>query len=75
MALLRQGGYWDAAHDGLMNADHLSLDLKGVKSAYNNICSDYHMIKVPSPRELNLLALLNLRHKGSCVLTISKTQF
>ena len=73
--LLRQGGYWDASRDGLMSADHLYLDLKRLESAHADLHSDYCITKIVSLKELDPLALLKLRLKGTCAFAVSETQF
>ena len=45
VTLLYEGGYWDAACDGLLSADHLYLDLKSLESAYLGCYHDFETTK------------------------------
>ncbi|KAK1958584.1 hypothetical protein LY78DRAFT_726532 [Colletotrichum sublineola] len=75
LMLLRQGGYWDAAHDGLLSAEHLLLDLKRLESSYLDFKHDFEITKTVSLRQIDPLALLNLRIKGKATFSLSENLF
>ncbi|KAF5027106.1 hypothetical protein F66182_818 [Fusarium sp. NRRL 66182] len=75
LTLLRPGGYWDAAHDALLSADHLLLDLKRLESAYLDSKHDFEIIKTTSLRQVDPLALLNIRIKGKATFSLTENLF
>ncbi|ORX93125.1 hypothetical protein BCR34DRAFT_647183, partial [Clohesyomyces aquaticus] len=76
ISAVKQGGYWDAAHDGLMSADHLFLDLKRLESAsLDGPSSDFDVSKTISLRQIDTMALLRLRLTGSTNFLLSEILF
>ncbi|KAK4182978.1 hypothetical protein QBC35DRAFT_545257 [Podospora australis] len=64
---LRPEGYWDSARGGLGAAQALYLDLKKMEAAYiQNPSYSFEITKSVSLRQINPLALLELRTTGTC---------
>ena len=71
-----QFGYWDAARDGLLAGEKLYLGLKQLEAAYQEKRGyDYEITKSISLRQINPLALLELRETGSCEFALSEILF
>ncbi|KAM0425895.1 hypothetical protein ACHAPT_008833 [Fusarium lateritium] len=76
ISLLRPGGYWDSSHDGLLAADHLHLDLKRLETAhFDGQDHDFEVSKTISLRQIDPLALLSLRLKGSASFSLNESLF
>ncbi|KAK3986939.1 hypothetical protein QBC44DRAFT_401619 [Cladorrhinum sp. PSN332] len=64
---LRPEGYWDSARSGLGAAQALYLDLKKMEAAYiQNPSHSFEITKSVSLRQIDPLALLELRTTGTC---------
>ncbi len=71
-----QFGYWDAARDGLLAGERLYLGLKQLESAYQEKRGyDYEVSKSISLRQINPLALLQLRETGTCEFALPEVLF
>ncbi|KAL7935827.1 hypothetical protein V8C35DRAFT_298338 [Trichoderma chlorosporum] len=73
--LLRPGGYWDTARDGLLSAENLYLDLKRLEAAYMEPIHDFEVTKVVSLRQIDPLALLKLRLKGTTTFSLTENLY
>ena len=68
--------YWDGGRKGLLSGEALCLDLKRMEMAYHeNNKREFELTKHVSLRQLNSLALLNLKATGSCEFTIPEWVF
>jgi hypothetical protein len=66
-----QFNYWDSGHQGLLSGESLHLDIKRMELAYYaNNKRELEMTQHVSLRQLDPLALLNLKITGSCTVTI-----
>ena len=66
-----QFNYWDTGHQGLLSGEALQLDIKRMELAYHdNNKRELELTKHVSLRQLDPLALLNLRIAGSCTVTV-----
>jgi hypothetical protein len=71
-----QAGYWDAGRDGLMSGERLYLALKQMEAAYaENRGHDYEITKDVSLRQLDPMALIQLKETGTCEFEIPETLF
>jgi Tc toxin complex TcA C-terminal TcB-binding domain len=71
-----QFGYWDVAHDGLMAGERLYVALKQLEAAYQEKRAyDYEVSKPISLRQVNPLALIQLKETGSCEFTLPEVLF
>ncbi len=71
-----QFGYWDAAHDGLLAGERLYIGLKQLEAAYQEKRGyDYEISKPISLRQVNPLALLQLRETGTCEFALPEVLF
>src|SRR5438874_961170 len=71
-----QFGYWDAAHDGLLSGERLYIALKQLEAAYQEKRAyDYEMSKPISLRQVNPLALIQLKETGTCEFTLPEVLF
>ncbi|KAF1961209.1 hypothetical protein CC80DRAFT_463941 [Byssothecium circinans] len=69
-------GYWNSARDGLQSGEQLYLALKQMESAYQDKRGhDFEIVKSISLRQINPLALLELREKGSCQIDLPEILF
>src|SRR5207302_11493381 len=69
-------GYWDSLRKGLLAGDQLSYDLKRLEVAYlDGNKREYEMTKHVSLRQVDPLALLQLRATGSCTFTMPEELF
>src|SRR5439155_495952 len=65
-----QFGYWDATHDGLLAGERLYNGLKQLEAAYQEKRGhDFEVSKSISLRQVNPLALMQLRDTGTCEFT------
>lgn len=63
--------YWDGGRKGLLSGDSLYLDLKRMELAYlENNKREYELNKHISIRQLNPLALMELKATGTCTIEI-----
>ena len=63
--------YWDAGHQGLLSGETLYLDIKQMELAYHDSNQrELEITRHVSLRQLDPVALLNLRITGSCTLTV-----
>jgi hypothetical protein len=71
-----QYGYWDPARDGLLAGERLYNGLKQLEAAYlEKRGHDFEITKSISLRQLNPLALVQLRETGSCEFTLPEILF
>lgn len=71
-----QFGYWDAAYDGLLAGERLYIGLKQLEAAYQEKRPyDYEIAKPISLRQINPMALLQLRENGSCEFVLPEVLF
>lgn len=71
-----QAGYWDTGRDGLLSGEQLFVGLKQLEAAYQNEPGyDYEITKHISLRQINPLALLELREKGKCEFSFPEVLF
>jgi hypothetical protein len=63
--------YWDGGRKGLLSGEALHLDLKRMEMAYHeNNKRELELIRNVSLRQLDPIALLNLKATGTCQVTI-----
>ncbi|MGB5930349.1 MAG: hypothetical protein WBH03_19345, partial [Cyclobacteriaceae bacterium] len=63
--------YWDGGRKGLLSGESLYLDLKRMELAYlENNKREYELTKHISVRQLNPLALLELKATGACTIEV-----
>jgi hypothetical protein len=66
-----QFNYWDSGRRGLLSGEALHLDVKRMEMAYHdNNKRELELTRHVSLRQLDPLALLNLKITGSCTVTI-----
>jgi len=66
-----QFNYWDSGHQGLTSGEALYLDVKRMELAYHDSNKrELEMTRHVSLRQLDPVALLNLRITGSCTITV-----
>lgn len=66
-----QFNYWDAGHKGLLSGEAIYLDLKRMEMAYHeNNKREFELTRHVSLRQLDPLALLELKVTGSCAISI-----
>jgi hypothetical protein len=71
-----QFGYWDAGRDGLLVGERLYLALKQLEAAYQEKRGyDFEITKQVSLRQLDPLALIQLRETGKCEFVIPEVLF
>jgi hypothetical protein len=71
-----QFGYWDTAHDGLLSGERLYIGLKQLEAAYmEKRGHDYEISRTISLRQVNPLALLQLRETGQCEFALPEVLF
>jgi Tc toxin complex TcA C-terminal TcB-binding domain len=71
-----QFGYWDPAYDGLLSGERLFNGLKQLEAAYQEKRGhDFEISKSISLRQLDPLALLQLRETGSCEFAVPEVLF
>ena len=69
-------GYWESNRDGLLSGERLFLGLKQLEAAYHdNRGYDFEVTKHVSLRQLNPLALFQLREKSSCQITLPEVLY
>jgi hypothetical protein len=71
-----QYGYWDAAYDGLLAGERLYVGLKQLEEAHQQKrAHDFEISKSVSLRQLNPLALIQLKESGSCEFALPEVLF
>lgn len=71
-----QFGYWDPAYDGLLAGERLYIGLKQLEAAYQEKRGyDYEVSKAVSLRQINPLALIQLRETGTCEFSLPEVLF
>lgn len=71
-----QFGYWDAGHDGLLAGEQLYVGIKQLEAAYQQDRGyDFEVSKNISLRQINPLALLQLRETGTCSFELPEVLF
>ena len=71
-----QFGYWDAGHDGLFSGERLYIGLKQLEAAYmEKRGHDFEVSKSISLRQINPLALIQLKEKGTCEFALPEVLF
>jgi Tc toxin complex TcA C-terminal TcB-binding domain/Neuraminidase-like domain/Salmonella virulence plasmid 28.1kDa A protein len=71
-----QFGYWDTAYDGLLSGERLYIGLKQLEAAYQEKRGyDYEVTKHVSLRQINPIALLQLRETGKCEFALPEVLF
>ncbi|NOU20142.1 MAG: hypothetical protein HOO91_21510 [Bacteroidales bacterium] len=71
-----QAGYFDAGRDGLLAGEQLYVGLKQLEAAYQNERGhDYEITKHISLRQINPLALIELRENGKCEFAFPEVLF
>ncbi len=71
-----QFGYWNAAYDGLLAGEQLYNGLKQLEAAYQeNRGYDFEITKPISLRQINPMALLQLRETGTCNFALPEVLF
>jgi hypothetical protein len=71
-----QFGYWDAAHDGLLAGERLYIALKQLETAYQEKRAyDYEVSRSISLRQINPLALIQLKETGTCEFALPEVLF
>lgn len=71
-----QYGYWDAAYDGLFSGERLYIGLKQLEAAYQEKRGhDFELSKSVSLRQINPLALIQLRETGTCEFELPEVLF
>jgi hypothetical protein len=71
-----QYGYWDAAYDGLFSGERLYIGLKQLEAAHQEKRGhDYEVSKSISLRQINPLALIELKETGTCEFALPEVLF
>lgn len=71
-----QYGYWDAAYDGLFSGERLYIGLKQLEAAYQEKRGhDFEVSKSISLRQINPLALIDLKETGTCEFALPEVLF
>jgi hypothetical protein len=71
-----QYGYWDAAYDGLFSGERLYVGLKQLEAAHQEKRGhDYEVSKSISLRQINPLALIQLKETGACEFALPEVLF
>lgn len=71
-----QFGYWDASRDGLLAGERLYIGIKQLEAAYQEKRGyDFEVTKHISLRQVNPLALLELKEKGKCEFELPEVLF
>ncbi|HEY0463786.1 MAG TPA: hypothetical protein VGC79_06235, partial [Polyangiaceae bacterium] len=71
-----QYGYWDPAYDGLFSGERLYVGLKQLEAAYQEKRGhDYEISKSISLRQIDPLALLQLKETGTCTFSLPEVLF
>lgn len=70
-------GYWDASHDGLLAGETMEMALRQMEAAYvANRPYDFEITRPPLwLRDIDPLALIQLRATGTCEFTLQEFQF
>lgn len=69
-------GYWDAGHEGLLAGEQLYVGIKQLEQAYQQDKGyDFEVTKNISLRQVNPIALLQLRATGTCQFELPEVLF
>ena len=69
-------GYWDSLKKGLLSGEKLQLDLRRLEMAYlEENERDFELTKHISTRQLNPMALLQLKTTGTCEIDVPEMLF
>lgn len=69
-------GYWNPDYDGLLAGEQLYLDLKNLEAAHQqDLGYDFEITKPVSLRQIDPLALLQLRERGWCEFALPEVLF
>jgi hypothetical protein len=69
-------GYWNQSRDGLLAGENLFLGLKQLEAAYHETRGyDFEVTRHISLRQLNPMALFELRENASCQVVLPETIF
>ena len=69
-------GYWNSTYQGLTSGDQLHLALKQIeKSYFEENKREFELTKHVSVKQLNPLALLELKKAGSCQIEVPEELF
>lgn len=70
-------GYWDASHDGLLAGETMEMALRQMEAAY--VATQPYDFEITRPplwlREIDPLALIQLRATGTCEFSLQEFQF
>jgi hypothetical protein len=71
-----QYGYWDAAYDGLFSGERLYLGLKQLEAAHQEKRGhDFEILKSISLRQIDPMALIQLKETGTCEFSLPEVLF
>lgn len=71
-----QFGYWDSLKKGLLAGERLAHDLQRMEAAYLDMHRrEYELVRHVSLRQLDPVALLELRRTGECLMRIPEAWF
>jgi hypothetical protein len=71
-----QAGYWNEGYDGLLSGEQLYVGLKQLEAAYQeNRGYDYEITKHISLRQINPMAVLQLKETGTCEFELPEVLF
>jgi Tc toxin complex TcA C-terminal TcB-binding domain/Neuraminidase-like domain len=71
-----QAGYWNVGYNGLLAGEQLYVGLKQMEAAYQETrCHDYEVTKHISLRQINPMALLQLKTTGKCEFSLPEVLF
>ena len=71
-----QFGYWESGRDGILAGERLFMGLKQLEAAYHETRGyDFEIAKVTSLRQINPMALLQLRDSGTCEFALPEVLF
>ena len=71
-----QAGYWNDGYDGLLSGEQLYVGLKQLEAAYQeNRGYDYEITKHISLRQINPIAILQLKETGKCEFELPEILF
>jgi hypothetical protein len=71
-----QYGYWDPAYDGLFSGERLYVGLKQLEAAHQEKRGhDFELSKSISLRQINPLALIQLKETGACEFALPEVLF
>ena len=69
-------GYWESGRDGILAGERLFMGLKQLEAAYHESRGyDFEIAKVTSLRQVDPMALLQLRDSGTCEFALPEILF